>query len=300
MYVVAGAAGNTGNVVARNLLEKGEKVRVIDRDFERLKALAANGAEAFPADLTDTFALARAFAGAKAVYLLVPPNISSADFRGFQSRVTQAIASALQSARVTHAVTLSSIGAEKPEKTGPVAGLHEFEERLNRLGDLNVLHLRAGYFMENTFPQVGNIEKFGMAVGPLDPDLKLAMIASQDVGAAAADALVNLNFSQKQARELLGERDLSMREVTHIIGKAIDKPGLPYVRAGDDQLRAALIQAGMSLNMADLLLEMAGALNSGHMRPLETRSPENTTPTSYEQFVADQIVPLFEGRSAAA
>ncbi|MBV9624852.1 MAG: NAD(P)H-binding protein [Acidobacteria bacterium] len=299
MFVVAGATGNTGNVVARNLLEKGEKVRVIGRDLERLKALVADGAEAFQADLTDTFALARAFAGAKAVYLLIPPNVSSPDFRGFQNRVTQAIASALQSARVSHAVTLSSIGADKPDNNGPVAGLHEFEERLNRLVDLNVLHLRAAYFMENTFPQVGNIEKFSMAIGALDPDLKLAMIAAQDVGAAAADALLNLNFRHKQTRELLGERDLTMREVTQIIGNAIDKPGLPYVQAEDDQLRAALIRTGMSLNMADLVLEMAGALNSGHMRPLETRSPENTTPTSYERFVEEQVVPLFEGSAAA-
>jgi uncharacterized protein YbjT (DUF2867 family) len=300
MYVVCGATGNTGNVVARNLLEEGEKVRAIGRSLERLKALAADGAEAFPADLTDTITLAKAFAGAKAVYLVMPPNLSSPDYRGFQSRVAQAVASALQSARVTHAVTLSSIGADKPDKTGPVAGLHDFEERLNRLQVLNVLHLRAGYFMENTLPQVANIEKMGMAAGPLDPELKLSMIAAEDVGAAAADALLSLNFTEKQTRELQGQRDITMREATEIIGKAIGRPELPYSRAEDNQVRAALIQIGMSLNVADLILEMAAALNSGYMRPLELRSAENTTPTSYERFVEEQIVPLFEGRSAAA
>ena len=300
MYVVCGATGNTGNVVARNLLEEGEKVRAIGRSLERLKALAADGAEAFPADLTDTITLAKAFAGARAVYLVMPPNLSSPDYRGFQSRVAQAVASALQSARVTHAVTLSSIGADKPDKTGPVAGLHDFEERLNRLQVLNVLHLRAGYFMENTLPQVANIEKMGMAAGPLDPELKLSMIAAEDVGAAAADALLSLNFTEKQTRELQGQRDITMREATEIIGKAIGRPGLPYARAEDNQVRAALIQIGMSLNVADLILEMAAALNSGYMRPLELRSAENTTPTSYERFVEEQIVPLFEGRSAAA
>jgi uncharacterized protein YbjT (DUF2867 family) len=300
MYVVCGATGNTGNVVARNLLEEGEKVRAIGRSLERLKALAADGAEAFPADLTDTITLAKAFAGAKAIYLVMPPNLSSPDYRGFQSRVAQAVASALQSARVTHAVTLSSIGADKPDKTGPVAGLHDFEERLNRLQVLNVLHLRAGYFMENTLPQVANIEKMGMAAGPLDPELKLSMIAAEDVGAAAADALLSLNFTEKQTRELQGQRDITMREATEIIGKAIGRPELPYSRAEDNQVRAALIQIGMSLNVADLILEMAAALNSGYMRPLELRSAENTTPTSYERFVEEQIVPLFEGRSAAA
>lgn len=300
MYVVAGATGNTGSVVAKNLLSKGEKVRVLGRSAERLNALVADGAEAFVADLTDTFALTKAFADAKAVYLLIPPNLSSPDYRDFQNRVTQAVAAALQSARVTHAVTLSSLGADKPDRTGPVAGLHQLEERLNQLEDLNVLHLRPGYFMENTLAQIGTIEKAGVAVGPLRPDLKLSMIAERDIGAAAADALLNLNFTNKQTRELLGERDISMKEVTEIIGKAIGKPDLIYLQAEDDQVRAALIQAGMSLNLADLILEMSAALNSGYMQALEPRSEENTTPTSYEQFVEEHVVPRFEGRTAAA
>jgi len=53
----------------------------------------------------------------------------------------------------------------------------------------------------------------------------------------------------------------------------------------------ALIQMGMSASMADLLLEMAEALNSGYMRALEPRSAENTTPTSIETFVAEEFVP---------
>jgi uncharacterized protein YbjT (DUF2867 family) len=300
MYVVTGASGHTGTVVAKTLLKNGAKVRVIGRTPEHLKGLAAEGAEPFAADLTDVGGVTKALVGATAAYVMMPPNLASPDFRAFQNRVAEAIAAGIKASGVTHAVTLSSIGADKTEKTGPVVGLHYLEQQLNRIDGFNVLHLRAGYFMENTLAQVGIIQQMGMAVGPLRPDLKLPMIATQDIGEAAASALLTLNFREKQTRELLGQRDISMSEVTEIIGKAIGKPDLKYIQAPDEQIRPALIQMGMSPNMADLLLEMSAALNSGHMRALKQRSAENTTPTSYETFVMEEFVPLYEGRSAAA
>ena len=300
MYVVTGATGHTGNVVAKALLSRRQKVRLIGRTPERLKALAAEGAEPFVADLGDAAGLAKAFAGAKAVYVMLPPNLASSDYRSFQKLVTDAIVAALRSTGVTHAVTLSSIGADKPDKTGPVVGLHYLEEELNRIDALNVLHLRAGYFMENTLAQTGIIQKMGMAVGPLRPDLKLPMIATRDIGEAAADVLLSLDFRQKETRELLGQRDISMSEVAQSIGSAIGKPDLRYIQAPDEQLRPALVQMGMSSNMADLLLEMSASLNSGYMRALEQRSAKNTTPTSYETFVREEFLPQYGGKSAAA
>jgi uncharacterized protein YbjT (DUF2867 family) len=300
MFVVSGATGHTGSVVAKALLSKGEKVRVVGRNADRLKEFAGAGAEAFTADLSDGASVAKAFAGAKAVFVMIPPDPSSPDVIAFQKRVSDAIASGLRSAKVTHAVVLSSIGADKPDKTGPVVGLRYLEERLNGIDGLNVLHLRAGYFMENTLPQAGIIRTAGMLVGPLRPDLELPMIATRDVGAAAADALLSLNFRQKQTHELLGQRDVSYDEVAKIIGKAIGKPHLRYTQAPDQQVRAAFIQLGMSSNMADVLLEMCGSLNSGYMRALESRSAQNTTPTSYETFVTEEFVPLYGGTSAAA
>src|SRR6185437_5606500 len=118
---------------------------------------------------------------------------------------------------------------------------------------LNALHLRAGYFMENTFAQVGIIRMAGMAVGPLRPDLKLPMVATADIGDVAASALLKLDFKQKQMRELLGQRDVSYDEVAKVIGKAIGKPDLRYMQAPDQQVRSAMVQLGMSSNMADLL-----------------------------------------------
>jgi hypothetical protein len=56
----------------------------------------------------------------------------------------------------------------------------------------------------------------------------------------------------------------------------------------------------MSSNVASLILEMAEALNSGHMRALEQRSQRNTTPTSFETFVQEEFLPVFHGQKQAA
>lgn len=299
MYVIAGATGNTGNVVVTALLTKGQKVRAIGRSAERLMSLTHTGAEPFVADLSDPEALTKAFTGAKAAYVMMPPDMGSQDFRAHQDKVTEAVATAIEKAHVEHVVSLSSIGADKPARTGPVAGLHHLEERLNRIAGLNVLHIRAGYFMENTLPQIGIIKSAGIVAGPLRPDLKLPMIATRDIGIFASEELLKLNFKQ-ETRELLGQRDISMAEVAAIIGKAIGRPGLTYSQLPDEQVRGALTQMGISLNVANLLLEMSAALNSGHMRALEQRSAQNTTPTSFEAFVAEEFVPNYRKQSAAA
>ena len=300
MHAITGATGNTGSVVANYLLTKGQKVRAIGRDKNRLQPLALRGAEAFTADLADAARLAQAFAGARGVYAMIPPALAEEDFGAYQQRVAESIATAIEKSGVKFVVTLSSVGADKEDKTGPVVGLHHLEQRLNRIPGINVLHLRAGYFMENTLPQASIIPRAGATSGPLRPDLKLPMIATRDIGAAAGELLSRLDFAGQKTRELLGQRDISYTELTAIIGKAIGKPDLKYVQGSDEQVRPALMQIGMSRPLADLILEMASSLNSGYMRALETRSPANTTPTSYETFVADEFLPLYKRQSAAA
>jgi uncharacterized protein YbjT (DUF2867 family) len=300
MYVVTGATGNTGRVIANRLLDQGKKVRVIGRNRERLEPFVARGAEAFVADLSDQTAAKQAFAGANAVYAMIPPDVTSPDFRAEQRRVIAAIAAALEAAGVEHAVTLSSIGADKESGTGPVVGLHEMEQALNRIARLNVVHLRAGYFMENTLGQAAAIHGMGKTAGPLRGDLKLPVIAARNIGGAAVELLLALDFKGKQTHELLGQRDLSMDEATAIIRKTIEKPDLKYVQMLDEQMQPILVQMGMSPNMAELILEMAHALNTGHMRALEQRSAKNTTPTSFETFVQEEFLPVYRGQSRAA
>jgi len=295
-YVILGASGNTGSIVANFLLSKGEKVRVVGRDAGRLQRFVDQGAEAFTADLSDAAALTKAFSGARAAYLLLPPVKT----REAQERESDAIAKAVKESGLHYAVHLSSYGAQVPEGTGPVAGLHASEEKLNAISGLNVLHLRAAYFMENNLVAIGMIHAMGMIGNALRPDVKLPMIATRDVGDYAAQRLLHLDFSGKQIRELLGERDLSMTEATAVIGRGIGKPGLEYKQFPYDQVEQALTQMGVPPKGAALYIEMYKSINAGVLAPLEPRSPENTTSTSFETFVQDVFAPAYHGKAPSA
>jgi uncharacterized protein YbjT (DUF2867 family) len=300
MYVVTGSTGHTGSVVARKLLAHGKKVRVVGRSAERLSTLVSLGADPFSADISDKEAVAKAFSGAEAAYVMIPPDLANPNYPAYQDKVIEAVASALEKEAPPHVVALSSFGADKPGKTGPIAGLHRMEERLKRISGLNALFLRAGYFMENTLPQAGVIQQMGATAGPLKPDLKIPMIATQDIGAFAADALLRLDFRGYQTQELQGEHDLTMPEATSLIGKVIGKPDLQYRQITYDQFRGILLQMGASQGIADLFVEMSEALNSGYVRALEPRSERNTTPTSYEQFVREEFAPAYQAITAGA
>jgi uncharacterized protein YbjT (DUF2867 family) len=290
IYAILGATGNTGSIVTNFLLSKGKKVRVIGRDWGRLQRFVDKGAEAFTADWTDAAALTKAFNGARAAYLLLPPAKS----RENQERESDAIAKAVKESGLRYAVYLSSYGAQVPEGTGPVAGLHSSEQKLNAISDLNVLHLRAAYFMENNLHAIGMVHGMGMLGNALLPDVKLPMIATPDVGDYVAQRLLHLDFSGKQARELLGERDLSMTEATAVIGRAIGKPDLEYKQLPYDVVEQALTQMGIPPKGAATYIEMYKAINTGVLIPLESRSRENTTQTSFETFVQDVFVAEYQ------
>ena len=300
MYVITGSTGNTGSAVAFHLLAEGKRVRGIGRSAERLHRLAQMGGETFIADLTETDALTRAFQGAEAVYVMVPPDVQSPDFREHQCALTESIASALESSGVRHAVSLSSIGADKADGTGPVVGLHRMEERLNRISGLNVIHLRCGYFMENLLAQIQSVHGTGKLFGTLRPDLPLPMIATRDIGDAAAQALLRLTFTSHQSRELLGYGDITMNMAAGILGHEIGNPDLRYAQVSDEQMRSAMLQMGLSEDFTGQILEMCGALNSGHMRALEARDDHNTTPTYFEKFVHQDFLPRYLSRVGVA
>ncbi len=259
-------------------------MRAISRAAERLEPLVAQGAEAFVASLEDTEALARAFSGAQAVYAMAPPNYQAENFRAYQNRVGVSIAGAIRQAAVPYVVSLSSVGAHLSENVGPISGLHDFEQHLNGVPTANVLHLRPCFFMENFLFQIEIIRRTGAAGSPLREDLALPMIAIRDVAAAATERLRRLDFSGKSAQELLGQRDLSFSEAVRILGAAIGRDTLAYVRFEYEDFGRSMRDAGFSSDAAASMIELYRAMNDGLLRPATPRSAENTTPTSIEDF----------------
>jgi len=297
MIVVMGATGNTGRKIAHALLETGETVRALARSESALAELAHAGAEVCGGDAADVRFLTDAFRGADAVYTLLPTDRRSPDYFAAQRQQGEAIVGAISDSGVRHVVALSSLGADLGEGTGLIEGLHAQEERLRQLAApkpegrrqerVSVLLLRPVSFFENFYESLGLIKQQGIIADSVAPDLAIPMIASRDIAEAAARALVTRNWTGVVVRELLGQRDLSYAEATRIIGERIGRPGLAYVQLPYGEMAGALVEAGLSHTFADLYVAMTRAFNEGRARPQAGRTPENTTPTQFEDFAPD-------------
>jgi uncharacterized protein YbjT (DUF2867 family) len=267
MYIILGASGHVGGRTADLLLAAGKPVRAIGRSIERLKPLITKGAEYRIGEIED--------------------NVQAVHLRLYQNAISKLIAGALKKAGATRVVNLSSMGAHQPGNTGPIAGLHDHEERLNKIKGLSVVHLRAAYFMENLMSSMDLIRGQGINGSALKGDLAIPVIATRDIGAAAAKLLMDPDFTGQSVRYLLGERDLSMIEMTGILGRAIGKPDLRYVQFSYEETEKAFRLMGFSRDVAHSFVEMARAMNEGIVTERIERTPDSTTVTSFEQFAGE-------------
>jgi uncharacterized protein YbjT (DUF2867 family) len=254
IFVVAGATGHVGSVVARELLAAGHKVRAIVRSVEKAKALAGQGAEMLAGELGDVGFLTRALRGADGAFVLLPPPPPGApDVRALQDRVAHAEATAVAESGVRHVVLLSSWGAEHSSGTGPIVGLHVLEEALKKTSAISTL-LRAGSFTENLLHMLPAAQHQGILPNFFPPEHKVPNIATRDIAAAAVRALLSPPAAT-QVVYVLGTHEYSAVDqaayLSKKLGKEIKLLNLPASAAS-----GAIQQGGMGASMADLMQEM--------------------------------------------
>lgn len=287
MYVITGATGNTGGRIAGALLDAGQPVRVVGRSAERLQALVDRGAQAAVGDLHDAEFVAGAFTGATAVYAMIPPNFGAEDFRAYQNEVADALVGGVRRGGVRRVVTLSSVGAHLTEGAGVVQGIHDMEQKFAARTDLDVLHLRATYFMENLFMQIRSVKQTGAFGGALRGDLRFPIVHTSDIAAVAARRLLEGGWTGTQAEYVLGAEDVDNRQVAKVLGAAIGRPELDYVEIPYADFQQVLAGAGASPSVAALYVEFIRGMNEGRILEPVRRSPRNTTPTRLEDFAPE-------------
>lgn len=294
MYVLLGSNGNITSKAAALLLDQHLPVRVVGRSARSLATLEARGAGIAAGDVADPRFLAKAFAGAKAAYVMIPPDYVAADVPAAQDRLGESIVRALADAGVKKVVNLSSIGAHVPSGTGPIAGLYRQEQRLNALAGVDVLHLRPGYFFENHLIAIGTIRAIGAYADMTAPDAALPMVATADIARVVARELHSPSGTGKRVLHLRAPRLYTMRESTALLGAAIGNPALAYVQAEPAQAKAAMMQHGFSASAAAMFEEMSAAASAGRLDGEHEKGPTEVAPTTQEQFAASVFRPAFE------
>lgn len=284
MYVITGASGHIGSKITVNLLAKGKEVRIIGRTEEKLKNISDNKAEIEAGDIANTGFLTDAFKGADGVFAMIPPNMGAADSRAYQNKMADSLVTAIKNAGGKRVVALSSIGAHRGDGVGIVGGLHDFEEKLKKLEGVDVVMLRAAYFMENTFMAMDTIRRMNMIAAPLDPDMKIPMIATKDIADAATKLLLDGSWSGKKVHYLLGQRDISYHDVVDVFRKELGNKDLTYNQIGYDDIKNALTGMGATESIADDYVGLMEGINEGRLTEDVKRTPETTTDTSFEDF----------------
>lgn len=221
MFVVLGATGHTGAVVAETLLARQQAVRVVVRSAEKGAAWKAKGAEVAVVSLEDVPAMTKALTGAAGVYLLVPPNYGATAWLAEQRQRMDQAAQAVKASGVSHVVFLSSVGGHIAEGTGPIRAARYGEQVLGAVAN-NLTILRPCYFMENWVPGIGVAKSQGLLPTFIAPTAKVPMISTRDIGRAGAERLM-AGGKGKQIVELAGPEEYSPAEAAAALGRILGK-----------------------------------------------------------------------------
>lgn len=285
--------GHIGRRAAEQLLDSGVAVRIVSRNPKKVTDLTSKGASLVIGSTDDEETLAKAFDGAETVLWVTPPAYRP-DYPSWVRETTEKAAKAMTSARVQRLVNISSIGAHAGGGTGPIAVLGEVESVFDE-SIPNVVHLRAGSFMENHLADVASIAGDGKLYSSLPKNAPIAKIATSDIGDVAATYLLGSRWTGQNVHELQGPRDLTPSESAELIAEGIDKP-VELVEISIEQAKDGMLAAGLPAFVANLYAEMFAAMREGRIVAEQPRTPKTTTPTGLRRFATQVLKPAVEAQ----
>jgi uncharacterized protein YbjT (DUF2867 family) len=237
--VVTGSTGKQGGAVARDLLERGHKVRAVTRDpnSKQAKSLAHAGATLVTASLEDNAAIAKALEGATSFFAMTTPS------GGTDAETKQGIAAA-DAAKVAgvHLVFTSVGSANRQTGVPHFDSKYEVEKYIAKIG-VRATILAPVSFMENLYFIKEQLAK-GIYASALPPTRALAQVAVADIGAVAVRALEDAGrFTGKRfdlaGDELTGNEALAI--LSRVLGRSFSYFQVPLdmvrQRMGEDAVR---------------------------------------------------------------
>lgn len=265
-YVITGSLGHISKPVVAKLTATGHSVSVITSNNARVADIEALGAKALVGTVDDAAFIIHAFAGADAVYLMIPPTFAATDWLSYQKHVADNYVEAIKANNIKNIVLLSSIGAHLRKGVGPVDGLGYLEEELQKLEGINAKFLRPSYFFYNLFSQINMIKNAGImgSNGGAGND-KIVLVDTNDIADVVADALLKLDFTGLSIQYIASDVR-TFNEIAAVLGNAVGKPGTPWVLFTDEQSEQGMLQAGLPKTNVDGYVAMGISMRSGAMQ----------------------------------
>ena len=259
--ILTGSLGNISKPLAAHLVAQGQEVTIISSDSKKSEEIINMGAVPAIGSVTNETFLIETFTGADLVYLMVPNDFSVADLKGYIKQIGVHYANAIKAAGVKKIVLLSSIGAHLANGTGPIEGLHAVEQIFRKLQEIDILFLRPAYFYNNLYANIDLIKNAGIIGANYPANSPIVLVDPADIASFAAKNIAS-GFSGHGTLYIASDKR-SLKEVAAQIGKAIDKPELPWIEFSDEQALAGMIGAGLPEEIAKNYVEMGNAIKSG-------------------------------------
>jgi uncharacterized protein YbjT (DUF2867 family) len=280
--------GHIGSRLVRLLLDAGADLTLLLRNPDKLDASLRERVNIQQGEQQDRDFVQRATQGADALFWVTPNDMTVSDLRAWYDRLGESAAAAVEANRIPYVVNLSSAGAQLPN-AGPISGLGLVEQHLNKT-DANLVHLRPGFFMENTLQHLETIRHQNAFFQPSPGDVPAPHIATHDIADVAAKLLLQRDWSGKRIRGLHGPADLTYNEIARILSEATGRT-INYVTISPEETRQIYLGLGFSPAIVQGYLDMdAAASQPGAIA--EPRTPETTTPTTFHQWAREELKPL--------
>ena len=235
MILVIGGRSKIGAALTRELLDRGQRVRVLVRASEPTSNLSTV-AEIVTGDLADEGSLVTAMEGIEKVFLLSSPHPDAITWHR----------NAIDAARRTDVQLLvrsSIIGAGR-ESAAEFISAHTSCDRYLQDSGLPHVIVRPNLFLQNipesTIPSVDASGNFYVNAG----QARISMVDTRDVAAVVALALTEPGHDGSHY-DVTGPEALSYADVAAKLTNAMGRQ-IAYADASDDAVRQGLLGAGLN------------------------------------------------------
>jgi uncharacterized protein YbjT (DUF2867 family) len=270
--VIAAASGNIGRRTAEKVIQAGAETVLLARHPEKLANLVAQGATVQPISSDDAIGLLEVTKNADALFWLTPPKLDVPSLYDWYLQTATAGVKAVQENDIKRVVNISSIGAGARPNLGTVSLVGNVES------------------MENFLTQVELIRHDRTVCFPYASDRDLPWISTDDIGDEAAKYLLDRSWAGHWTRNLMGPENLTLLETTAILSQLLDRP-IAYIQVTIESIQQQMASIGATPDVQKELGNLFRALGDPDGVYATARTPEAFTPTKFEQFVKNKLLP---------
>jgi uncharacterized protein YbjT (DUF2867 family) len=289
MIVITAPTSSIGRQILGNIVDSGEKIRVIARDPGRLPAQTRERVEVIEGSHSQLDVVTKAFDGADSVFWLVPGDPRAESAEAAYVDFARAGCEAFKSQGVKRVVGISALGRGWPKDAGYVTATLHMDDMIASTA-LSYRALACASFMENFLRQTVLIKNQGVFIWPMLADLKAPTCATRDIAAVASRLLTESSWSGVNSIPILGPEDLSFNDMVRTISEVLGKP-VRYQEMSMSDLKAMMIGRGASEGMAQAMVNMVVAKNEG-LDNMVQRTAEANSPTSFRQWCEEVLKPV--------